>query len=271
MCAASAHRRSLGRPTRSHTIAAEERSRKKRGFVGRACAGLSGMLQYAVGALFLGVTGWALYAKRSVTPVEFPGGLEAEGDFESVFDFDDGRAVDERKRDFARLVKSRQHLFAANGGAPRLVDGGVAPCETFDECARVAADALGPAGASVAAWAYVLLSATTPFEWAEYFGVTPHFGESRYILVGGERPRVAWCALLGTGAPGAWPFFVALLSEPLDAEPMATTKFRYFCEPAGRAPSLPALADAWFASHADLLAGAGPRAADAAETDRLVS
>ena len=143
------------------------------------------MLQYAVGALFLGVTGWALYAKRSVTPVEFPGGLEAEGEFESTVDFDDGRAVDERKRDFARLVKSKRHLFysgANGGGAPRLVDGGVAPCETFDECARVAADALGPAGAAVATWAYVLLSATTPFEWVSYYGVTPHFGESRYVV-----------------------------------------------------------------------------------------
>ena len=58
------------------------------------------------------------------------------------------------------------------------------------------------------------------FEYAQYFGVTPHFGESRYVVIGGERPRVAWLALLGTGAPGAWPFFVVLLSEPLDAEPM---------------------------------------------------
>ena len=232
------------------------RSKKDSLTLRSACAGLTSMFQYALGAVVVGAS-FAWYFATQVAPIDLPGGLEPEGDFAASVDHEDDAAIDERKRDFVRIVKSRTYLFAsADGAAPRLVaaDG---PCDGFDACARLVDEACGK---DAAARTFTLLSATTPFDFARHFGVTPHFGESRYVVVASPTgaPRVAWAALLGDArAPGAWPFFVLLLSEPLRGEAAPTTRFRYSCSRTSGAPSLAAYVDRWFAANQPLVAGQG--------------
>jgi len=180
-----------------------------------------------------------------------PGGLEPEGAFEAEVDLDDPAVAAERQRDFARIVAGGALLDSDGGARPAALDLAPGPCATFAECAArlEASGAFGGDLSALLEGPYALASATTPFEWAGFYGITPHFGEAKYVIIrGGRGPRVAWAALLGdadTRRTGHWPFFVVLVSEPLPGAG-TKTRFRYTCRATAPTDGLPGLLGAWF-------------------------
>ena len=91
--------------------------------------------------------------------------------------------------------------------------------------------------------AFVLLSASTPFEFAMAHDVIPMFGRPVYVLLYEEETgdvRICWAAFLNdkaaaVGPNDRWPFCCCIISDGvgggMGGEDDATTRFSYAAEP----------------------------------------
>ncbi|KAJ8613143.1 hypothetical protein CTAYLR_004791 [Chrysophaeum taylorii] len=176
---------------------------------------------------------------------------------------------EERERDFTRVCRAQlflqfTQLDRGNATSLRLLD--LERRETFDEYASQISERYFDAESFVLTeYAFALVSATTPFEFATQFNVAPNFSETRYVVVHDpERKalRILWAAF-ASDSPGApppqpprrWPLFLCFISEPLLLRKNVgrfETRFTYCCE-RNHASSLGVAIDEWFRANATTL------------------
>lgn len=179
------------------------------------------MLSTAAAALALFVG--ALMAMSSKKKKKLPGVLKEEGEFDSTVDLSDSGTLEERLRDFTRICESG--LYFLDRGRVRLIED-VRTCLGKGE------------SSTLNRWAYVLVSASTPFDFASQFRVPPNFSEARYVVCKGEEEgtiRIFWAGFLSadplrpaSSKRDASYYFLCYISEPLREE-KETVRFAYRC------------------------------------------
>lgn len=198
--------------------------------------------------------------------LKLPGSLETSGSFESVVDLSDAGTREERERDFTRVCSSQLHLHFTElaGGKlnpPRLME--LEPKDSFAGYAtQINERYFGRESAILTDYAFALVSATTPFEFATQFQVPPNFNEIRYVILhqpGTRTLRIFWAAFMSDtphSPPAAgrrvWPLFVCFISEPLSVVEnpcrRIVTRFSYSCSRNSYASLGPAI-EAWLATN----------------------
>ena len=188
-------------------------------------------------AAFLGASSVMAFSQRlsgRMFQVKLPGSLQPSGEFElDLSDLTDARALEERQRDFVRLVRAEKFLRFVSCTTEALMIDPVALIAPPDVAAgdqtSTAKQFQSFAGQIAERYgtdverdgAFTLLTATPPVDFAMHFGFPPTYPEARYAIVKDSRgaSRVFWASFcvgeIKGAPPPKWPFFVTLLSEPL--------------------------------------------------------
>ncbi|CAD7952363.1 unnamed protein product [Amoebophrya sp. A25] len=174
-----------------------------------------------------------------------PGTLQAKGAFSlPAADLSDQSTLDERRRDFYRIIRAQKDLrFAILEGGKlasatdslKLIevpadiisgDGREPSSEQMEKILKSLSRFFDDAGAEQLSkkGIFSLVSATTPFAFAMKFGVPPMFHEPHYALLYHKDRKtfqVLWAAAINDKAEPVpadkrWPFFTVYLSDEID-------------------------------------------------------